>query len=845
MNNVRTIFRRDLGAFFTSPIGYIFIIVFLVISVGLFITSFFQFPVADMRSYFGNLPLLMCVFIPAVTMRVWAEERKENTWEMLLTFPMRAWELVIGKFLATFIFFAITVACTFTVPLMLIVLGNPDNGAILGGYLGTLLLGAFFLSIGIFVSGFCRDQIVAFVVSLLACFAIFLLGTNFIASYIDGFVSGLGSNLSTLVGMVEHYQTFTRGVVELVDIIYFLVWTLLFLVLNIMFIEQRNRPGSRFSYALAVTFSCGIGLLFNYIVTDMSLGRFDLTEDNTYTVSPATRTILSNLESPAQIKVYISPKDEMPTALKTLEQDITDKLAELKIAAGGKLEFTPVYLRAANVIASQEDMLAGEAGEEKKEDEETEAEKLEKLMLSRGVQPFMASAFVNDEVTQKAVYSSIGIGYLDAKEEILPQVVPDSLPELEYRLVNTIYKLSRKEPPRVALVAPKEAVNIPPQLRQIYAQMGQPVPESEDPYEFLQMILEQEKYAVDRVELTQQSALPEEYSTLVIVNPREFNDRQKWEINRALLAGKNVVLAVQNYEWEYRLSAQGELNLSKREQNPQVNDLLASYGLGVNTEILMDVNQVPLTIRSGNPLEALMGGTTVKLPMHMLINNSTMDTTAPITNRLSTIFYLWGSHLDIKEDELKKSGLTSDVVMTTTDGAWTVPADQKLSNEDIEVPAQGQQYPLMAVVSGQFPDAYKDQPRPAWPPAQPAMQGMPPEPVEPETGEPAPVTPAPGKLVLLGCSQMFNKNFIQGSNLDLFLNAVDAITLGEDIVAVRGQKPIDRAIDKPTDGQRSFWRFMNFAAVNVVIAGIGIVMFLARRQSRNAYTMAHQPEQSA
>ena len=219
MSNIRTIVRRDLGAYFTSPIGYIFIIVFLAISVGLYITSFFTFPQADMRSYFGNLPLMMCIFVPAITMRVWAEERKENTWELLLTFPMRAWELVIGKFLATFIFFAVTLACTFTVPLMLAWLGNPDDGAILGGYLGTLLLGAFFLSIGIFFSGFCRDQIVAFVVSLLACFAIFLLGTNFIASYLDDLLPGMPL-LSKLIGMVDHYNTFTRGVLELVDVVY-------------------------------------------------------------------------------------------------------------------------------------------------------------------------------------------------------------------------------------------------------------------------------------------------------------------------------------------------------------------------------------------------------------------------------------------------------------------------------------------------------------------------------------------------------------------------------------------------------------------------------------------------
>jgi ABC-type transport system involved in multi-copper enzyme maturation permease subunit len=214
MKNIITILRRDVGAYFTSPIGYIFMIVYVLISVGLYITSFFTFPMADMRPYFTNLPILLCVFIPAVTMRVWAEERKENTWEMLLTFPMRSRELVLGKFLACLVFFALTVAATFTVPLMLAALGKPDFGAMVCGYFGTVLLGAFFLSIGSFFSGFFKDQIVAFVVTLLACFTIFLVGTDFIASYIDGMMAGLGSLLSQLVGVADHYNAFSRGVME-------------------------------------------------------------------------------------------------------------------------------------------------------------------------------------------------------------------------------------------------------------------------------------------------------------------------------------------------------------------------------------------------------------------------------------------------------------------------------------------------------------------------------------------------------------------------------------------------------------------------------------------------------
>ncbi len=842
MRNIRTILRRDLGAYFTSPIGYIFIMVFITISVGLYITSFFTFPVADMRSYFGNLPLLMCVFIPAVTMRVWAEERKENTWEMLLTFPMKSWELVIGKFLATFIFFLITLAGTLTVPIMLAVLGNPDPGAIVGGYLGTILLGAFFLSIGIFFSGFCRDQIVAFVITLLVCFMVFLLGTDFIATYLDGYIPGLGTLLGTLVGMIDHYNTFTRGVLELADVLYFVAWTVLFLLLNVLFIEGRNRPGSRLTFATAVTLCVGIGLTFNWLVYDQSLKRFDMTEDQVYTVAPATKQILGQLQSPVNVKVYITPKSDMPTALKSLEQDITDKLADLHAASGGKLEFTPVYLKAANVLASQDDMLNPD--KEKKEGDKDEAEVIEKRMLDKGVQPFMVQAMVDEELTQKPIYSSIGISYRDNKEEILPRVMPENIPELEYQLVNTIYKMTRETPPNIALVAPMESVNISPQMRQIYMQLGQPIPQQDDPYEYLQAILEHEKYKVERVQLTEDSPLPDQYDTLVVVNPRELNERQKWEINRALVSGKSVVLAVQEYAWDYQTTQTGRLNLTKQDQNPQINDLLQKYGLGVSKDILMDVNQVALTIRSNsNPLAALMGGgDTIKLPMQMLINNETMNPDSPITNRLPAIFYLWGTAVELDNDALAKDGLDAKVIASTTDRAWEAPADQPLNQQSIEEPAEGQSYPVMAKITGTFPDAFKDQERPAWPPPQPSP-GMPPPPPPKEEGPATPVTPAPSQMILMGCSQMFNKNFLQAGNLDLFLNCVDAVTLGDEIVNIRGKKPIDRMIEKPTDRQRAFWRFVNYALVNIMVAAAGITVWAVRKRGRDAYTMSHNAAQ--
>lgn len=837
MKNILSILRRDLGAYFTSPIGYIFIMVFITISVGLYITSFFAMRIADMRPYFDNLPLLLCVFIPAVTMRMWAEERKENTWELLLTFPMKASELVLGKFFASLIFFAITLAATVTVPAMLFALGKPDAGAMLSGYIGTLLLGSFFLSLGILFSGFFKDQIVAFVVTLLTCFLFFLLGIDFIAGYLDAKLAGLGRLLSDLLGVFTHYGAFTRGVVDVADILFFLVWTVLFLVLNIMYIDGRGRPGARTIFGTAVTIVVAIGFLFNYLMVGTSFFRVDMTQDKIYTISKASTAILSEATEPVHLKLYISPREKMPTAMKKLEQDVVDKFEEMRLASNGKLDYTTIYMEAANAIADPQE----DKKKDDKKDGEKEEEAIEKRMLEKGVEPFNVQEYTETGVTGKLVYSSIGVGYKDKPEEIIPQVMPQTLEELEYRVVNTVYKLTSDKKPVVALVAPKEAVTMDPQMKALMAQMGRPVPESEDPYVYLEKILQNEKYEVKRVELTKESPLPDQYDTLVVVNPRSLNDRQRWEINNALHGGKSVFIAVQNYEWDYRPTPRGN-KVTRREEKPEINSLLENYGLDVSEDILMDVNKVALNVASNDFMDSMRGGQPFELPMHIIVNNATMDSNTSITSRLSNVFYLWGTSLKLDQDKMKQAGLQAKTLMNTTDRAWTIDSKAPLTRNSFSEPPENErkQFPLMAMVEGQFPDAFNGKERPAWPKPE-QRPGEPPMPdASSDKEEPAkPLEAKPGKLVLLGCSEMFRKNFLRGSgNLDLFMNSVDAITLNENLVNVRGRKPIERGFAEPSNNKRVFWQLVNFGLANVLVAGIGVSLFAMRRRSRNAYTMS-------
>src|SRR5215471_283868 len=782
MQNLWTIFRRELAAYYTSAIGYIFMMVFLSLSVGLFMTPFFTFLTADMRAFFTTVPILMCIFLPAVTMRLWAEERKQNTWEMLLTFPMQPHQLVLGKFAASFVFFLSALAGTLTVPLMLVVLGKPDPGPIIGAYFGSIMLGAFFLSFGLFISVLCRDQIVAFVVTLLGCFGVFLLGMEFIAAYIDSTWPGLGTFLAHVVGVTEHYATFTKGLLVVGDVLYFLIWTAVFLFLNGLFLDIRSRPAARNTFLGAVALCLGIGLVANWLLAGQSLGRFDLTQD---------------------------------------------KLDEMRLASKGQLLPKAIHMEATAVL-QQPGKEPSEGG--------TESEGLEKRLLDKGVRPFSVQALREDEVVNKLVYAALGIAYKDKDEEIIPRMLPDDLDSLEYRLINTLYKLSRDTPPVVALVAPKDPLNIPPYMRQLYAQMGRPLPQTEDPYETLERLLRLEKYDVRRVELAPNTGIPAGTTTVLMVSPQNLSDRQRWELNRALYEGKSVFLALQQYRWNYNVVRQA-ISISKEDQKPEVNPWLSQYGIELDPTILMDVNHQSLTVREAdNVMSALLGGgVTLNLPLHMMIPQDTMNRKVSITSNLSPLFYLWGSALTLQPDVLGRYQLEHSVLFSTTPRAWTISPEAQLTTHDLQPPAQGQQRPLAVLVRGQFPDTYAGKERPAWPPPVPAP-GMPPAP--PPSQEEAPATaptPAPGKLLVVGDAQMLHRNFLSGGNLDFFLNSVDALTLGDDIINVRSKKQIKRTISKPSTSARQFWKFVNLGLVNILIAALGIGSALLRKRARRLH----------
>ncbi|PIR57001.1 MAG: ABC transporter, partial [Parcubacteria group bacterium CG10_big_fil_rev_8_21_14_0_10_41_35] len=228
MNNIKPIFKREFVSFFNSPIAYIFVAVFLVVTNWLFFTRFFLTGQANMREWFGLVPWLFLLLAPAITMRSWAEEKKSGTVEFLLTLPIRDWEVVIAKFLSSLSFLAVVLIFSLTIPITIGKLGDIDFGVIISGYVGAILMGAMYLSLGLLISSFTKNQIVSFLISLSVLFAIFIIGSNNVMSFLQGPLASIMQFLSS----ATHFNSIVKGIFDSRDIIYYLSFTALFIYLN-------------------------------------------------------------------------------------------------------------------------------------------------------------------------------------------------------------------------------------------------------------------------------------------------------------------------------------------------------------------------------------------------------------------------------------------------------------------------------------------------------------------------------------------------------------------------------------------------------------------------------------
>lgn len=240
--NIAAIAKRELISYFESPVAYVFMVVFLILIgfLTFFVSRFYEAGQADLRAFFFWHPWLFLILVPAAAMRLWAEERRSGTIETLLTLPLTMTQATLGKFIAAWLFLGLTIGLTFPIVLTTAYLGAPDKGAIVGGYLGSLLLAGAFLSVGMLTSAFTRNQVISFVLAVVICLFLLLAGwppvTDLVARWApDWLVQGVAA-----FSFMPHYEAFQKGVLDIRDFAYYFSVMLFMLCGTNLVLENRK-----------------------------------------------------------------------------------------------------------------------------------------------------------------------------------------------------------------------------------------------------------------------------------------------------------------------------------------------------------------------------------------------------------------------------------------------------------------------------------------------------------------------------------------------------------------------------------------------------------------------------
>jgi ABC-type uncharacterized transport system involved in gliding motility auxiliary subunit len=408
---------------------------------------------------------------------------------------------------------------------------------------------------------------------------------------------------------------------------------------------------------------------------------------------------------------------------------------------------------------------------------------------------------------------------------------------MEYELLSRVLKLERDKQPIVALYSTKESLD--PNLVQYYLQAGQPLPPPQDNFSHVPDYLRGEGYDIRPVELTKDSMIPADTKTLLLLGAKELNERQRYEIFQVLKRGGSVVVATQATIYDYNAGARGGFEINVRQQPVGINDLTSQFGVRIDDRMLMDAQMATLAI----PRTAVIGGMRfqmsepVQAPMQIRVMGESIRHDLPFTAGVPELLYLWGNQLAVDDAGLTQKGLKETPVFTGSAKSWIVDKTQGLlQQEDLDPRAHPMvAKPTLAVlIEGKFPDPWAGKPAPAWP-ANAADSSK----KEPEVATVTPPDSAgakPGRLLVIGCSKLFEDNLLeQAGHSALLMNVVDALTLGDDLISIRSKTAETRTFGEVSAKKKIAFRFVNMAAVPLLLIGLGLGNWMRRRREADEY----------
>ncbi len=796
-----SILKKEIISYLSSLVAYIIIGVFLLV-LGLFFwvfpgSSILNYGYAGLDGLFSTAPYLFMFLVPAITMRSIAEERREGTFELLVTSPVSDWQIVLGKYLAalTLVFFA--VAPTGVYFYSVYTLGNPqgniDTGGAVGSYIGLFLLGAAFCAIGVFTSSISKNQIIAFTASVFLCF-FFYSGFNSIGQL----PSLQNLNIENL-GITAHYQSVSRGVLDSRDLVYFIVLTGLFICLTLFALvmqRQRNFLGRDAQFC----FYTLTALVFMGIVSGFTFTRVDFTKEKRFTLSAISRNMMDSLKAPIRVVVYLKGEN-FSGEMKRLQGATRDMLGDLQAYSHGKLQFEfvdpvaaikslPDSMQKAAYDSLQAKGIAGQTSSVKTDNGVTQLLIFPEALLQFGQQ----------QIAVNLLQSRIGLSDED--------VYNNSMENLEYAFSSAIKKITAGGKPIIAFTEGNgELTDL--QLNDAMRSLA-------------------DGFNVGRINL---KTVPFNFlmkvKMLVVAKPNQaFSELEKFKIDQYIMRGGRVLWAIDQVNAELdSLRGHGGEEMAFPKQL-ELDDQLFTYGVRINYDLIADMTCAQIPVTTGN----VAGQAQIQMLPWLFYPVFIPLSKNPIVKNLDGISSEFSSTIDT----LGIKNVKKTILLTTSPNNKKITAPHIISLQALEQEPETKDFQsspktVAVLLEGEFTSDFLNRPAP---------EGL---------NEKIQILPAsiPTKMIVISDGNIFkNQVAADGSpyplgydhytqqnygNKNLLLNIADYLTDDSGLIALRNKEINMRLLNRARiRSEKVYWQLFN----NIVPLGILLIFAIFQHYIR-------------
>lgn len=660
MSSLGPLFKREFFGYFRSPVAYVFLVIFLLASVGstFFLGGLYESNQASLNSFFYFLPWLFLVLVPAIGMRLWAEERHSGTIELLFTLPVSHWEAVLAKFLASWLFLSIAIILTFPLVLTVFYLGNPDLGVIVSSYGGAILMGGAFLAITSLTSSITKNQVISFILGVVIGFLMILVGWGVFTDILTSILPVGAVDAIASIGFMPHYLPLIRGVIDSRDVLYFLgiigaSLGLTVLALSSLSNESTIRKTRFFRSIQGVAF-----LVLSVACLSVILGRFffrvDMTEDKVYSLSEGSLNIAQRFEDPVTIQLYFSKSlAGVPVMIKTYASRVEEVLKEYVAHSDGNIRLEVIDPKP----DTNEEIWARKYG-------------ISGIPTSDGDEFYLGAAFLSAE-------KEIQIPYLDSRKEEF----------LEYDISEALVKLGTTSKPKLGIMSSIPVMGDPRQG-----------PQGAQPWAFIQGL--NNFFEVQPIELTTDH-INEDIGTLVLIHPKGLSDKTQYAIDQFVVRGGRLIVAVDPFSRvDMMMSQQGGAPGQMPQASSDLPKLLAHWGVKyISSEIVGDPNRAT---------RIQVGSQAISYPYFMSLAEQDLSRDHKISSQLSQMLFAESGSIafDKKEDyvweDLIKTSSVSGVQNAMMAGFM---GPESLASQ---FKAENKQRTLAGLLRGKFKSAFSN-----------------------------------------------------------------------------------------------------------------------------------------